>query len=277
MKSFLFFLTLTWVLFGCVIADDDTGSDLPDQFRDFATVFDGNGIGGIIALNFNRQILINTSGDRYAWFEDDEVKKEWSITDPAGPFRNFPANSIGTGMILEWVNADHVLYVTEADGKHYYRCEIVGDVDDFSNWTNPDFYFDNFSAPRNTKDQWGTDGTFPFDAIGAGIKSNWFACLGGLKVEIEQFLLVNAAGDQVSNYIVQDLESRSPFNVSGMHNFVGAGCPPDGYRTPFSKIGAATLYESNDGALNVIYFSKDGKSFAYIDEVREELSKTYSF
>ena len=278
MKFTLKLLTLSIGIFmfsGC--SKDLNTEDIPQQFKDFATVFDGQGIGGIININWEIQVLINRDGDKYAWFEQDKVQKEWNLQDDDGPFRNINVDHIETGMILQWNTNPDNLYIIYNGGNNYMNCTINGDPAESGNWNNTDFYFDDYRGHQDVKSKWGQDGTFPLDDIGATMRTNYIGCLDDIKIENEEYLIVDQEGKKLTNYIVSDLNSRGEVEVSNIVNFVGAGCPPDNHKLPITKIGAATIYDAPDHLLYLIYFSEDGKSFCYYKEDSRLMSEVFSF
>lgn len=264
------------ILFICC-SEESEQDVLPLQFQDFATVFNGEGISGIINLTFESQILISTDGTRYAWFEADKVQKEWNLKDSDGPFRNIDVESIETGMILEWATNPANLFIIYNDGDSYMNCNIYGDPTAEGNWNNDGFYFDDYRGKQNVKSKWGEDGTFPLDNIGAGLRTNYIGCLDDIDVQFQQYILIDQPGNSLTNYVVEDLNSNGDFDVSTIVNIFGAGCPPENHSIPFSSVGAATLYDSNDNALYAIYFSADGKKFCFYEEDSRVMSNVYTF
>lgn len=123
-------LLLCLPLFALVCTKDTNQPGLPSQYQDFSSVFEGLGIGGIIALDFHHLLLVNTTGDRYAWFSKDEVKKEWSLRDTDGPLKNYPTTLevLGTGMVLSWVTNPDLLFLISADGNTYTSADINGSL-----------------------------------------------------------------------------------------------------------------------------------------------------
>lgn len=91
--------------------------------------------------------------------------------------------------------------------------------------------------------------------IGACLKTNYVGCLDDLTILPEQYLLVSHAGDRVMNYVVEGLVNRPDFDVSNMNNYLSAGCTREEYVVPFSRVGAARLYERANGQLDIVYFS----------------------
>lgn len=277
-SSYLFIAILLFLFSSCSKDPQEVANNLPEDFRDFATVFSGEGIGGIISLSYESHILISTDGDKYAWFEGNQVTSEWELSNSEGPFKNLPTtiNHVETGMILQPYKDPNYLYLVVEEGRKYMACRVNGNVDDNNNWENPNFYFDDFSEIRDVEDQWGTDGTYPIGTIGACIKNNYVGCLNGISVALEEFLLVNKEGNQLIRYKVDGLVNSPPSNIESLTNFSGAGCPPDEYDTPFASIGAIALMETKSGQLAAVYFSKEGKSFAYYTEGDSSISEKYS-
>jgi hypothetical protein len=275
MIKYLFIIFSMTFLFGC--SKDDEGNNLPDKFKDFSTVFNGQGVGGIIALTFKSHLLVNTTGTKYAWFEDDKVQKEWNLSDPDGPFRDIDQTSIETGMVLQWASVPNNLFIVYDNGNKYMNCTINGDVNHSNNWSDPDFFFSNYRGKQIVKTNWGTDNTFPLDDIGACIKASYVGCLSAFDIATEEFLIVDQKGSEMSNYMVDGLISRPATDVEFILNYKGAGCPPENYQLPFNQIGAATLYRDSNGKDHVIFFNGDGRSFVFYGENDEFMSETYSF
>lgn len=261
----------------CSKDNNNGGDDLPTVFQDFATVFDGEGIGGIINLTFEAQLLINMDGTRYAWFEQDKVQKEWALQDPTGPFRNIEVTSIETGMILQWATNPANLFIVYGEGNNYMNCNIYGDPTAAGNWDNSGFYFDDFRGQQEVVPKWGANGTFDLPSIGACMRTNYIGCLDDLVIKSEEYILIDQEGSALAQYVVDGLVNRPSQDIGTITNVVGAGCPPDNHELPLSTVGAATIYDSSSTALYALYFSADGKSFCYYEEDSRVMSEVFSF
>ncbi len=276
MRVYVLLVLATLLFTNCSKDDSSNNNGLPSEFADFATVFDGVGIGGIIALSDEILILISLQSDRYAWYQNSKVQREWDFNDADGPFRSIGVPTVETGIILQRSKPNDLFLIYDF-GNRYMKCTINGDLYAQANWDNPDFYFSDYRSQRDVVENWGEDGTFKLQDIGASISNHYMGCLNGIEVILDQHLLLDQDGTSLVNYKVDGLVNGPIFDISNITNYPASGCPPTNNVVPFESIGAAVLYKRPDGQHSTLYFSLDGKSFVYFIEGEDAFSEVYSF
>lgn len=258
MKNSILLLAFVFLLNSC--AKDDTTSpsgggssapSLPEEFQDFANIFDGEGVGAAINLTEDILLLFNKSGTRYAWFEEQEVKNVLSVNGSDTHFQDCTINDIGSGM--HWTNTR--VYLFNEDGERYTYFDF--DPSDIEGGSS-NFNIFTFSTGYHETHQWGPDNTSPFNEIGCmwPYTSPGSGCFDAYE-ETAKAWMVNRYGDEIVYYdgyfgAEMDLEDWTAENNCGGQ---------DGL-VPFDRIGAVCRYVKAN-AIQEIFFNEEGTKFCF--------------
>ncbi len=240
---------------------------IPTEFQALAGIFNGNGIGAAVNPTEDVLLLFNQAGDRYAWFEDNEIKSEMAINDPASIFANYQLNDIGAAVLF----TNSTLYFFGTDGDEYQAVGI--DVDDFEGRWN-DAGLITFNQTVNALTEWGPDFTCPFPTIGAmWNRSNPGSTCFDQSVDHNDTWMVHGNGDEV---VLYNSPSGGFFNPDEeLENWLAENnCGgPDGL-IPFEKISAACRYVLPNKIQN-LFFSEDGTQFTFYNVSEGVFSPIY--
>lgn len=272
MKNSIYILSLLLVLASCKKDDPSPQETSPlpilsSEFPALANLFDGNGIGAAINLHEDVLLLFNMDGDRYAWFEDNEIKATYDLSYSNGPMGSVSLNSIGAGVIQ---NNSSSAYFFDTSGGTY----TVGSFDNDNtegHWDDPQLF--TFSAVFDLT-IYGPDNTCPFDGIGAA-RPLTFAGTDCFDAQVNEnhIIMFNMAGDQFVWYSFSD--GGLFHNVVELDNwFAENNCGgPDGI-LPFDAISACCRYVT-PARIQEIFFSEDGMQFCYYSVSEGVFSEVY--
>ena len=279
MKNPILILVLGLTLFSCKKDEAVTPSppppppadtslvNLPEEFAALEGLFNGNGIGAAVNITEDIILFFNMDGDKYAWFEDNEVHLVKNINDADGHFSNFALDNIGAATLFNGTS----IYMFDNSGINYQTMTFdLEDVDEG--------YIDNdvfaFSASTHQLYEWGPDNTCPFSSISAILNySKPNACFDATE-DVIWTAMINGAGNE---YVWYEAPTGGLFHSpEEIENWVFENMcnGPDGL-LPFDAISAACRYVKPNG-IQELFFDEDGKTFT-IQNVSEGIfSEIYS-
>ncbi len=261
MKKVLFYLLFSLVFIACNKDDDDTKTTapaenpIPQKYRGLQGIFDGNGIGAATDLGMGVMLLFNQDGDKYAWYEDEEVKVVLDLDDSESIFRDSQLSSVGAACLTTASR----LYIFNTEGEQYTFTDF--DATDVEGGWNDEDLFEWSSGFSNTN-QWGPDNTIAFDRVSAmwTLANPGDGCFDAF-IEYQTMNMADGNGDQMQPYDIPGFFfSDGPFDTdlwTAENNCGGA----DGL-IPFDRISAACRYiEPN--RIDELLFSADGTQFCF--------------
>jgi len=259
---------------------DDPTSEIPAPFTALKGIFDGHGIGAAVDLDEEVMLFFNMDGDKYAWFEKEEIKAIYDLKDPAGPLADIPISSVGAAARQEGTATIATVYFMTTQGDNY----CAGKIDNANNvggrTLNMQGKYDDtdaftFSGSLHDLAVWGPDNTCPFTNIGA-MKTLSSASSDCFDFTFAQyyFHMFNKTGNQYSLYWTRDggeftTREPLPFREWKAENNCGG---PDGI-LPYSSISAAGTYLTKN-ILYDIFFNEDGKTLSFY-KVSEGVVETH--
>ncbi len=248
---------------------DTTGTDsvtailLPAEFQEWANIFEGEGVGAAVNLYEDILILFNSDGDRFAWFEDQEIKAVYDLSTNNHVLENCPFSSVSAAVLLN----GNDLYVFDADDNEYCAANNFIPENTPGSWDDDDFL--DFQNPYETW-LWGNDYSFPFNTAEAAwnYSNDGGSCFDA--TEDTQYTWISS-GNEVAKYDTWgsfedefDIENWTAENNCG---------GPDGL-IPFENIGAACRY-TKPNMIQEIFFSEDGTQFCYYNVSEGIFSEIY--
>ena len=243
-------------------------TEIPAPFTALAGLFDGNGIGAAVDLDEEVMLLFNMDGDKYAWYEDEEVKAIYDLQDANGPLSDIPLSSVGAaGRVAVYDAGKATIYFVTTEGDSY----CAGRIDNTGNekgmtGNQKGQYADSdlvdFSGVIHELRVWGPNDTCPYSRIGAirtltRLDDNCFDST------LNQYILnmFNGMGNEFVFYRTStggSFYSPTKFKYYTAENNCGG---PDGVM-PIESIAAAGTYLTR--AINYeVFFSEDGKSLFF--------------
>ncbi|WP_306642927.1 hypothetical protein [Sanyastnella coralliicola] len=274
MKKFFIYSLLALGLFACKKEEVQpetnnapAGSSLPEEYQAFAGIFDGEGVGAAFNLTEDILVLINTDGDRYAWFEDREIKFVNDTDASDSPFYNCYFHLIGAGT----KSTSERLYLYDDDGA-FYTTGTFNPEDVSGSWDNPDLF--EWWDSQNATNYWGPDNTIVFNSITAMITvSDPGSDCYDAEETYEYMWMADANGDELVKWGISDFywpnEQVDVEDFTAENNCGG----PDGIM-PFESIGACCRYILPN-QIQDIFFSEDGTEFCYYIVSVGEFSPIY--
>lgn len=276
MKKAILFLFLCGTLAACKkekeeetpVSNPQPAQTIPSEFAEFAGVFDGEGVGSAVNLKDDIILLFNQDGDRYAWFEDQEIKVIRDLDDNDSPFATCPLETVGAACLV----SEDRMYIFNEEGELYiygdfnYN-EIEGEYDDenFFTWAS--------SEPSEAW-QWGPDNTNPFTRISAmWIQSEMNGDCFDATPSFPGMIMADGNGDELVYYSLENYSfSDNPYEIdqfTAENNCGGL----DGLM-PFESIGAACRHvEPNQ--IREIFFNEEGTQFCYFTVSEGIFSEIY--
>jgi len=237
---------------------------IPEEFQAFSGIFDGEGIGCAVNLTKDVLLIFNKSGNKYAWFEEQEIKVIQDVTDNDGPFQDCPFNNIGA--IGHWV--DSRIYFFDDEGENYSYFDF--DPEDVEGSWNDNSLFVFASNSWETY-QWGPDNTCPFAKIGAmwAYSSPGTNCFDAAEYE-GAIWMANEDGDEIVYYTNNTFQDEKDIDEWTAENNCGG---PDGL-IPFTNIGAVCRYVKAN-MIQELFFTEDGTQFCYYTVSEGVFSEIY--
>ncbi len=246
---------------------EDNTVDLPEQFAAWKNIFEGNGVGAAVNLHEDVLLLFSMEGDQYAWFEEEEIKAVYNMSDSNGPLSSYSLGSVGAAVVLN----QNALYLISDDGDRYMAGSFDNDFIEGS-WNNADAI--SFSGSVHDLYEWGPDNTCPFNSVGAmwNYSGPGSGCFDAFE-EYNHYWMINNTGDEMVLYYspsggnfhdVEELENWTAENNCG-----GA----DGL-LPFEAVSAVCriVYPNR---ITEVFFSEDGTQFTYYNVSEGEFSEVY--
>jgi hypothetical protein len=274
MKNLFYLLAVTVFLFSCSKDDDQPNpapsepqNTLPEKYRAFKNIFDGNGVGAAADLGMGVILLFNQDGDRYAWFEDGEIKVELDLDDSESIFRDAPLQSVGAAALTR----DNRLYIFNEEGERFAYCNFEADEVE-RGWNDEDLF--SWNSSSNPTNEWGPDNTIAFDRVSAmwTLANPGEGCFDAF-VEYRTMNMADGNGDRLQPYDIPGFFfSDGPFDTDlwTAENNCGSA---DGL-IPFDRISAACRFiEPNQ--VDEILFSADGTQFIFYTVSVGEVSEVY--
>jgi hypothetical protein len=273
MKKFVFIFAMGLALASCNKDSDEPNNNeapanpLPEQYRALRGIFDGNGVGAAADIGMGVILLFNQDGDRYAWFEDGEIKVELDLDDSESIFRNSELDKVGAATLT----TESRLYIFNVEGEQYTFANFNPDHVE-EGWDDEDLF--DWSQGVSQTYQWGPDNTIAFDRVSAmwTLANPGDGCYDAF-VEYRTMNMADGNGDRLQPYDIPGFFfSDGPFDTrlwTAENNCGG----PDGL-IPFDRIGAACRYiEPNK--IEEILFSVDGTRFCYYIASVGEVSEVF--
>jgi len=275
MKKSILLFAIALTLFSCKkedpviepIIDPVSTVNLPADFAALEGIFDGNGIGAAVNLTEDIVLFFNMDGDRYAWFEENQVHVVKSLDDPEGHFANYSGTTVGAAVLFNGTT----LYFMDAPGNIYRTANFnVQDVDEGY------IDFDVFTFSTNSHDltEWGPDFTCPFPQVSAML--NWSqpnSCFNASE-DTQWTAMINGNGDEFSWYYSPDGGNFG--TPEEIENWVFENyCNGPGGILPFDRISAACRYVKPNG-IQELFFNQDGKTFTIQNVSEGVFSEIYS-
>ncbi|MEM7163096.1 MAG: hypothetical protein AAF487_11730, partial [Bacteroidota bacterium] len=166
MKKIMYLIAFTFFIFSC--SKDETQEpvpapntqNFPEQFSQWRGLFNGEGIGAAFNLTEDIIVLFDKDGERYAWFENEEIKFVNDLNATDSPFVNCIFNQVGASAKTR----EDVLYVFDDEGARYTNAAIDLDRID-GGWDDPELFdwWQSYSPTNN----WGPDNTIPINSVSA--------------------------------------------------------------------------------------------------------------
>lgn len=274
MEKIICFLAVGLILASCDKDDDGpnqhapVSNNLPDSYQAWQGIFDGNGVGAAADLQSGVILLFNQDGDRYAWFEEGEIKVELGLNDNESIFRNAQLQSVGAATRTE----EGRLFIFNKEGEQYTYADFDPDEAE-GGWTNQDLF--TWSTAFSESQEWAAGGSMAFNRISAmwTLTNDGGECNQAF-VDFETIYMANGNGDQLQPYFIpESFFSDGPFDLSlwTASNLCGG---PDGVM-PFDQIGAACR-NIGDNQIEEILFSADGTQFCYYTVSAGEVSEIFN-
>lgn len=275
MKKAVFLFLTGAILFSCNKDNNDKPEDptsptsnIPEKFRAFAGIFDGNGVGAAVNLRDDVILLFNQDGDKYAWFEDNEIKGVLNLDDNESAFRSSTIESVGAACLT----SETTLYIFDLEGENYtfahFNSENVS-----GSWDDEEFF--DWSTGSSQTWQWGPDNTIALDRVSAlwNLSDPGEDCFDAV-FEIDMLNMADGNGDRMQPYSIKNFYfTDGPFpteNWTAENNCGG----PDGI-IPFNKISAACSYVQPNMIQDIV-FNADGTKFSFYTVSQGEWSEIYS-
>lgn len=241
---------------------------IPAPFNALTGIFGGQGVGASVNIGDEIILFFSSNGKEYAWFEDTELKFTRKVKANNSHFSGLLFNDVGAVIDFE----EEQLFFFNESGSEYQEASI-NPLNVQGN--SADLTLFNFAPVSLELDQWGTPDACPFDEIGCafGFSKEPLGC--AMVGDDDDFLwMVSEDGDQLSRYVkatksfdpVYDLAFWRSENVCGGSPLI----------FPLNSIGASCIYEPEMEDLRELYFSEDGKSFAFLNTTKGEYSEVYS-
>ena len=245
---------------------EETKTEIPAPFTALAGLFDGNGIGAAVDLDEEVMLFFNMDGDKYAWYEDEEIKATFELDDPLGPLAHIPLGSVGAAGRISYGNETATIYFVTVAGDTY----CAGRIDNTDNdrgmtgkmkgeYENADLV--EFSGIIHELRIWGPDDECPFSSIGAFHSFSVGNECSDYSLLLDNVLMFNGEGDEYVPYFSPD--GGTFFDTLKFEDLVAENeCGgPDG-EMPVESIAAAGTYLTRTNNYD-LFFSQDGKSLFF--------------
>jgi hypothetical protein len=226
----------------------------PAEFQALRGIFNGEGIGAAVNLSEDVILLFNLDGSRYAWFEENEIKAEYQLSDNDGHFDGLAFNDIGAAVLMY----EYRIYFFDEDGERYTSADFDPENVE-GGWNNSNLF--SFNSGFSEVESWGPDNTIPYFEVGAmwNFSDPGTDCFDA-EENYDGMWIVNGAGTKMiywqpltfvwgDEYDTEDWTAEN--NCGG----------PDGLM-PYDRIGAACRYVKPN-LIQELFFNEDGTKFWY--------------
>ena len=245
---------------------DSTTIFLPTEFMEWANIFEGEGIGAAVNLSEDILILFNLEGDRFAWFEDQEIKAVYDLNENNHVLEGYPFSHVRAALLMDGDD----LYLFDEDGQSFAIAYNFNPNQTAGSWDDDDFL--SFDEDTYTiQDGWIFGYDFPFNQIEAAwnYSNDNGSCFDALADAFYSWL---SNGYEIGRYETgnssdanYDLENWTAENNCG---------GPDGL-IPFESLGAACRY-MKPNSIQEIFFNEDGTQFCYYNVSEGVFSEVYN-
>jgi hypothetical protein len=140
-----------------------TNPKLPAGFEAWANLFGGEGVGAIHGHGA-ATFIFNLAGTKYAWFENEQIMGIRNVKADNSHFKNLALETVGAMAKVKWSGNNNSIMVYNAAGSKYTLITPKSS-DAVGAFTDTEYF--SFSANAYTPYDMYTDGTCPFNAIGA--------------------------------------------------------------------------------------------------------------
>jgi len=271
MKNVILLALMGAILFSCNKDKDDgpsnnSGSNIPAEFKAFKDLFNGNGIGAAVNLKNDVILLFNIDGDQYAWFEDNEIKAVFSLDDNENAFSSSILETIGAAALM----SETRLVIFDATGENFTFADFNSN-DVSGNWDDADFL--SWTSQSNPISEWG-DGNYALNGLSAmwNLSNTGDTCMAAT-VQIDIINMVDGNGDTMQPFSAEgNYFSNGPFptEIFTARN----NCSGEDGMMPFEEIGAACSYV-NGGKIKDIIFNAEGNQFTFYTVSEGVFSEIY--
>lgn len=241
---------------------------IPAPFTALTGIFGGQGVGASVNIGDEIILFFSSNGKEYAWFEDTELKFTRKVKANDSHFAGLLFNDVGAVIDFE----EEQFFFFNDSGNEYQEASI--NPDNVAG-NSADLTLFNFAPTTLDVDQWGQPNACPFDEVGAafGFSKEPLGC--DVVGDDDDFLwLVNEDGDQLARYVKETKSFDPVYDLAQWRSENVCGGSPLIF--PLSSIGASCIYEPEMEDLRELYFSEDGKSFAFLNTTKGEYSQVYS-
>lgn len=264
-------MLISIILISCNKDNDDgpnnnSNSNIPAEFRAFEDLFNGNGIGAAVNLRDDVILLFNMDGDQYAWFEDNEIKAAFSLSENESAFNSSSLKTVGAAGLT----SENRLVIFDAAGENFTFADFnTNNISE--SWDDEDFF--SWNSESNPIADWG-DGNYALDGLSAlwNLSNTGDTCMAAT-VDIDIINMVDGDGDTMQPFSADgNFFSNGPFPTeifSARNN-----CGGENGLMPFERIGAACSYVEGDEIRDIV-FNADGNQFTFYTVSEGEFSEIY--
>jgi len=249
MKNLLALAAFVFLISSCTkeapVVDPGGGPSpepIPAPFTALTGIFGGQGVGASVNIGDEIILFFSSDGTQYAWYEDTELKLTRKVNATDSHFSGYKLGDVGAVIDFE----EEQFFFFNDSGDQYQEASLNPDL---VAGNSADLTLFNFAPTTLDLDQWGQKDACPFDEVGAafGFSKEPQGC--AMVGDDDDFLwMASEDGDMLSRY------------VKATKSFDGASC----------------IYEPEMEDLRELYFSEDGKSFAFLNTTKSEFSSVYS-
>ncbi len=285
MKKLSLILLVSIVLFSCkketprttikneyytIVECDSTHQDsivpdsIPAEFQELVGIFDGDGVGAAINIYEDIIILFNLTGDKFAWFEDQQVQAVYDLSSNNHVLEGCPFDAVSAGAVIR----ENRFYIFNEDGDEYVEASFQPEETPES-WDDDDFL--QFDGTWQIED-WGY-GALPFNSVECMWNFSFpnESCFDASE-ETNNTWIVDGSGDMVGRYYEPSFNFNNEQPIA--HWTAENNCNGQDGILPFESIGAACRYVKPN-TIQEIFFSLDGTQFTYYNVSEGIFSEVY--
>jgi len=274
MRHTILFAAVFLCMFSCSKEDTttpppppiDDNNKLPDDFKALFNIFDGEGIGAATNLNDDIMLFISTNGDKYAWFENNQIQRTGRIGEDDGLFDGAAFSTISA---INDYREERLVIFNEA-GNTYQWIDVDPDnIAGNSNLNNHFIFLESIQL-----NFWGEDNTCPFDEITSvfGFSKEPEGCATSEDDDLYLWM-ANDDGDEVVRYVKENSTFDEEVEVDQWRsNSICGGAPAI---FPLSGIGAACVYDPDAGIYQELFFDPSGTKMTILTPSQGSFSQVY--